>query len=84
MELCDLPLFIEANEKLTKEKLESDRLWTFMTLLPHLTKKLETPSDLYPFPWEVDQIKQEAKKAIEDHSERLESFLSSGNTLLKR
>ena len=83
MELCDLPLFIDANEKRTKEILESDRLWSFMSLLPHLTKQIKSPTDLYPFPWEVDQIKRDAEKSIEENKKKLESFLNSGNSLLK-
>ena len=36
MELCDLPLYIEAYEKKRKEDMESARIWTYLTILPHI------------------------------------------------
>lgn len=83
MLLCDLPLYVEANEKRIKEKLESERLWTYMSLMPHLTKKTKSPTDLYPFPWELDQIKENAAKSIEDDKEIFEAFKKDGKSFFK-
>lgn len=43
MELCDLPMYIEAYERKRKEEMEASRLWTFFTMLPHIdSKKMKT------------------------------------------
>ena len=53
MELCDLPVFLQAYDELKKEKLTSQRLWAFMLLQPYLSKGTQ-PKDIYPFPWEAE------------------------------
>lgn len=75
MELCDIPLFIEALENKTKEHLESERLWTYLSILPHLTNKMKSPRDLYAFPWEIEQIKADAALNIEQNKGLLDKFL---------
>jgi len=52
MELCDLPIFLEAYDQKIKDKLESQRLGLFWMLRPHLSDKIKNPKDLYEFPWE--------------------------------
>lgn len=79
MELCDMPLFIAAYQSKRKEQMESDRLWTYLTILPHVDgKKLSSARDLYPFPWEEEESKQEAEQFMEDQKENLSKFLSGG------
>lgn len=53
MELCDLPIFINAYDQKVKDSLESARLWAFIQVSPHLSKAFKSPKDLYHFPWEV-------------------------------
>lgn len=75
MELCDIPIFIDALENKTKEHLESERLWTYLSVLPHLAKRPKSPRDLYAFPWETEQIKADAVKNIKQNKELLDKFL---------
>lgn len=79
MELCDLPMFIESYERKRKEEMESSRLWTFFSMLPHIdSKKMKNGAkDLITFPWEEEEAKHEAERAIEEDSERFENFMKT-------
>lgn len=77
MELCDIPMYIEACDRQKKEQMESSRLWTYLTILPHVdAKKLKSPRDLYTFPWEEDEIRSKAEQAMRDNEDSLKKFLS--------
>lgn len=78
MELCDLSLYLDAYDKKVKDKLESARLWTYILLSPHLTKKTKSPKDLYPFLWELENIKQETESEKQESREILKSSLKYG------
>lgn len=85
MQLCDLPLFISAYENKRKEQMESDRLWTYLNILPHVDgKRLPSARELYPFPWEMEEMKVQADKAIQEDSEKLELFFEKGMNLIKQ
>lgn len=79
MELCDLPMLIESYERKRKEEMESSRLWTFFSMLPHIdSKKMKNGAkDLITFPWEEEEAKQEAERTIEEDSERFENFMKT-------
>lgn len=60
LELCDLPMLIEAFENKKKESMEASRLWTYFSILPHVDgKKMKTAQDLITFPWEEESIRKE-------------------------
>lgn len=83
MELCDLPLYIEAYERKRKEEMESARMWTYLTILPHIdAKKMKNGAkDLIAFPWE--ELEKEAEKEIkETEIERFEAFMQEGKNYL--
>lgn len=82
MDLCDLPLYIQAYERKRKEEMEGSRMWTYLTILPHIdAKKMENGAkDLIKFPWEESE--KEAEKTIKDSEiERLELFMQKGKEL---
>lgn len=83
MELCDLPLYIEAYEKKRKEDMESARMWTYLTILPHIdAKKMKNGAkDLIAFPWE-EQEKEAEKEIKETEIERFEAFMQEGKDYL--
>lgn len=84
MELCDLSLYVEAYEKKRKEDMESARMWTYLTILPHVdaSKMRNGAKDLITFPWEEDE--KEAEKEIkETEIERLEEFMKLGKSIFK-
>lgn len=86
MDLCDLPMFVEAYERKRKEQMISSRLWTYLGMLPHINaKKLKDGArDIYPFPWEEEEIREKAEKAIQEDSEKLEAFFEQGKNLIKQ
>lgn len=76
MELCDLPVFLQAYDQKIKDKLTSQRLWTFMQLLPHLEKGT-TPKDIHPFAWEMEE-ENVSQEAIEEEKGESITFLKTG------
>lgn len=83
MELCDLPLFIEAYERQKREQMEASRLWTFFNILPHVDgSKLKQPSDMMLFPWEEDRAQEEAERALLEDKASFEAFMKEGNKIL--
>lgn len=84
MELCDLPLYIEAHEQKKKEQMEASRLWTFFSILPHIdSKKISFPQDLYRFPWEIEEAQEEAERAISEDVDSFEEFMKKGMNFIK-
>lgn len=64
MQLWEINLYMERYEEKEKTRLEEQRLWTYLTIMPHLdNKKKPKPEDLIKFPWE-EKIKK--AKAEED------------------
>lgn len=82
MELCDLPLFIEAYERKKKEQMEESRMWTYLTILPHIdAKKMENGAkDLITFPWEE---KKEITEISDIEAQIFEEFMKKGKDFLK-
>lgn len=81
-ELCDLPELINAYERNKKEQMEASRLWTFLTILPHIdSKKIQSAKDMYPFPWEAEKDREIAEKAIQNDVELFEAFMKEGKNL---
>lgn len=78
MELCDLSLFQNATDKLLKEKLTTQRLWTFLNLSPHLNKGAK-PKDIQSFAWEeLDDDEALTEEEIEQSKDEYVSFLNKG------
>lgn len=84
MRLCDLPLFVSALDKKKREKLEASRLWTYISILPHLSKRISSPQALYPFPWEIEQMKKDADNAIIESSSAFEKFMQTGKAIFQK
>jgi len=61
MELWELPAFLDALDRKKREALEHQRLFTWMTMMPHLSSdSVGSPEELLPFPWE--QAESNARK----------------------
>lgn len=61
MELWELPAFLDALDRKKREALEHQRLFTWMTMMPHLSSdSIGSPEELLPFPWE--QAESNARK----------------------
>lgn len=61
MELWEIPALLDALDRKKKEHLEHQRLFTWMTMMPHLSSdSVGSPEELLPFPWE--QAETNARK----------------------
>ena len=82
MELCDLPLYLEVYEQKKKEQMEESRMWTYFTMLPHIdARKMKNGArDLITFPWEEEEMRKEAERAIKEDAGRFEEFMKTKKT----
>ena len=71
MELWEIEGIFNAFEQKERNRLEANRLWTYFTLLPNITKKNFKPSDMIKFPWE----KSEQEKAVQSDFKRHEAII---------
>ena len=77
MELPDLPFLIKAYDAKKKESMESQRLWTFYNILPHINaKKIKSPCDLIIFPWEAEARRKEAEEEMKKYESEFNEFIS--------
>lgn len=84
--LRDMPIeyvriFMEGIAEQTRQELENQRLWTWLTIKPHVDKNaLRTPDQLYRFPWEAERVSARAVSDLKhlratekDFAEKLKS-----------
>ena len=84
LSLNDIPLYIQALNDKQRERMEEQRLWTFISILPHVdSKKLKTPADLYPIPWELKEKEIEREKHVEEGVKMLDNILDNKELLDK-
>lgn len=78
MKLFEIGDYIKAIDEHKKEQMERDRLWTFYTILPHIDqKKIKSPQDLMPFPWEREQLEKDALEQLEKDKDMFNKFFNS-------
>ena len=78
-ELWELTIYIDATQRKRQQRLERERLWSYMGLLPHIdSKQIKRPEDLIPFAW--DDNARPAHRTDEDTTDwneaRLKAFSS--------
>ena len=60
MELWELPHYLESEEQRRRQELEQLRLFTWLSMLPHLSKdSARSAEELLPFPWEAERKEAE-------------------------
>lgn len=79
-ELWELTIYIEATQRKRQQRLERERLWSYMGLLPHIdSKQIKRPEDLIPFSW--DDNARPAHRTDEDTTDwneaRMKAFSQS-------
>lgn len=76
MEISDIPVFVESYERRKREDMEAQRLWTFLSVAPHIdTKKLRTAEDFFAFPWEQAERKRKAEVVMKKNTDEFYRFL---------
>ena len=69
----------ELGEKIKHEE-ESRRLWTYLSMIPHLSKeamrgKMRSPQTFHPFPWEAEELAEQSRRNIEKNKDTFEKFM---------
>ena len=78
MKLFEIGDYLKAIDDKKKELMESQRFWTFFTILPHVDgKKFTKPQDLLAFPWETENIEKERLEQLEKDTEMFNKFMKS-------
>lgn len=70
MAIEDIGIFAKAMGEHIRQDAESHRLWTYLTVYPHVSRetargKMRSPQTFYPFPWEVEEKISKAPAEIE-------------------
>lgn len=72
MSYTDIDDYFKYREDKHRNLLEEKRLFTFLTVLPHLNgKKIKTPEKFLPFPWEKEANKKKALRDLEKAKQKL-------------
>lgn len=79
-ELWELTIYIDATQRKRQQRLERERLWSYMGLLPHIdSKQIKRPEDLIPFAWD-EEARPTTHRTDEDTTDwneaRLKAFSS--------
>ena len=84
MSYTDIDTYIKYKDDKEKTKLEEERLFTYLTVLPHIDSK-KCPIDKFlPFQWEENEKKEKGMKEIELNQHKLQEFLKSKNNELEK
>lgn len=76
MTIEDMMRYVRALDDKQKQESEASRLWTYLSILPHIDgKKVDTPQKLITFAWEVETIRAEATRLAEANKEEFERFM---------
>lgn len=76
MGLWEIEPFYEAAESMVHEKYEEQRLWTYLSMLPHIDgKKLNKPEKLLPFPWEAENRKKKAEEELKNNQYAIKNLI---------
>lgn len=78
MKLFEIGDYLKAIDEHKKEQMERDRMNTFYSILPHVDhKKIKKPQDIYPFPWEIEQLEKDALEQLEKDKDMFNKFFNS-------
>lgn len=78
MKLFEIGDYLKAIDEHKKEQMERDRMNTFYSILPHVDhKKIKKPQDIYPFPWELEQLEKDALEQLEKDKDMFNKFFNS-------
>ncbi len=80
MELQDIPLFYNGAIEKTKAKLENERRWTYLGILPHLSSPI-TEQQLVTFSWEEEEVKKQSEGSIKRDEKRFNEFMNNGKKI---
>lgn len=77
MQYTDIDLYIKYKDDKERTKLEEKRLFTYLTVLPHIDSKKCPIEKFLLFQWEEKEKKEKGLKEIETNQHKLQEFLKS-------
>lgn len=76
MKVWELSPMIKALDEKAKSDMIEKRFWTYLQICPHIdSKKVKSPEDLLPFPWEKDEKKQRNLKELENNRFAIQNMI---------
>lgn len=76
MQMWELNHFLKGAEEHYKEKVEEQRLWTFLQVAPQIDlTKCKGPEDFLPLPWTKKEMEEKQRKTLESETKRAQSTL---------
>lgn len=78
MHYSEIDSYIKYRDDKNKNRLEEKRLFTYLTIMPHINSKKLSVNELLPFSWEKEEKEKEGLKVIDTHQDKLKNFMNSG------
>ena len=78
MHYSEIDSYIKYRDDKNKNRLEEKRLFTYLTIMPHINSKKLSVNELLPFSWEKEEKEKEGLKVIDTHKDKLHQFMNSG------
>jgi hypothetical protein len=76
MTIEDMLRYVKALDEKQRQQAESQRLWTYLSILPHIDKKkCPSPEKMLPFPWEVEALQEASMRVAEQMKDEFERFM---------
>ena len=67
MEEWEISYYYRMMRDMDRDRLTEERLWTYLTILPHVGKKLGSPQKMLPFEWEKNENKRKAEEGLKNN-----------------
>jgi hypothetical protein len=75
LKIYEIETYLNAYDKQFKQEMEEKRLFTYLSILPHIDgKKINSPEKIYQFYWETKN-ERDYQKEIKENTEKLNEFL---------
>ncbi len=74
MEEWEISYYYRMMRDMDRDRLTEERLWTYLTILPHVGKKLGSPQKMLPFEWEKNDKRE--KRDFENNAKAAFAFLT--------
>lgn len=77
LRLWELPALVKSIEEKSKADMVEKRFWTYMTICPHIdSKKIKSPEQILPFPWEKKEKDADRMKFMEENKDAIKAFFN--------
>jgi hypothetical protein len=77
MDEWEISYYYRIMRDVDRERLTEGRMWTYLTILPHVGRKIGSPDKMLPFEWEKHN--KRAQRELENNSKAVFAFLTKTN-----